>query len=248
MSDRLAVSLSPFRERGCFGYGACMRERVAFQQFAASFRPRHPDQEVRPVAGDFQSDVPGWRDLVERFGGMSFERGLYTLVAADEVDVWTGVAAAAFPGFAHRIRCFGRDWLGRMFAVDSERSDDGEPLVLMLEPGTGDVLEVPIGFAEFHEAELVDVPDAAVASSFFETWLESPVGREPEDHECIGYRVPLFLGGVDEVANLEPVDAEVYWSTCGQLLEQTRELPPGTVVRRATFVEEPTRAQELPPI
>jgi hypothetical protein len=48
----------------------------------------------------------------------------------------------AFPDFATRACPFGSDWLGRLFAVDSARVENGEPLVLMMEPGTGEVLEI----------------------------------------------------------------------------------------------------------
>jgi hypothetical protein len=38
--------------------------------------------------------------------------------------------------------------------------------------------------------------------------------------ECIGYRVPLFLGGSDTVENLEKVDLDVYWHLHGQLIQK----------------------------
>jgi hypothetical protein len=40
--------------------------------------------------------------------------------------------------------------------------------------------------------------------------------------------VPLFLGGADDVSNLERSDLAVYWSLCGQLRRHTVELPPAT--------------------
>jgi hypothetical protein len=214
-----------------------MTAAVRFERFRASFSPRAGDSPPS-VAEDFQSDVPGWRDLVVLHGGASFNQGLYRLFAPDEVAPWTVSVQTTFPTFAARIRAFGRDWLGRVFAVDGKRVDDGEPLVLMFEPGSGDVLEIPIGFAEFHEAELVDQADAVVAEGFFTEWLASPGGREPGDDECIGYKVPLFLGGSDVISNLEPVDAWIYWSMSSQLLERARALPRGTAVRRVGFVDE----------
>ena len=45
------------------------------------------------------------------------------------------------------------------------------PLVLMLEPGTGEALEIPASFATFHERELIAEPDAVAAFSFFKEWL-----------------------------------------------------------------------------
>jgi hypothetical protein len=40
----------------------------------------------------------------------------------------------------------------------------------------------------------------------------------------------LFLGGVDDLANLEETDIWVYWAISGQLLDQTRGLPAETPI------------------
>jgi len=87
----------------------------------------------------------------------------------------------------------------------------------MLEPGTGQVLEIPAPFSRFHDEELVDYAEAALATSFFEVWSathRSVLGFG----ECAGYRTPLFLGGSDDVQNLELSDIDVYWTIVGQLL------------------------------
>ena len=36
--------------------------------------------------------------------------------------------------------------------------------------------------------------------------------------DCVGYKIPLFLGGNDEISNLEITDMEIYWGICGQLI------------------------------
>jgi hypothetical protein len=46
----------------------------------------------------------------------------------------------------------------------------------MLEPGTGEVLEIPTTFMAFHEEELVDYQDAALAVEFFNQWREKNKG------------------------------------------------------------------------
>lgn len=146
---------------------------------------------------------------------------------ADKVPNWTHAACEAFPQFKDRIECFAFDWLGRMFALDSKRSVNGEPGVLMLEPGTGQALEIPATFLSFHCEELIEYADAALAKTAYEQWRkENPA---PLAHtECAGYKVPLFLGGEDTVSNMERVDMEVYWELCTQLLKQTRSLPDGS--------------------
>ncbi len=179
---------------------------------------------------------PGYPELAGRFAGCSFENGIYRL--HDEGTGPRGEAwiAEAFPKFASRGCPFGYDWLGRQFAVDSGRLEGGEPLVLLFEPGTGEVLEIPFTFARFRE-QLDELREPALAGSFFASWAQANPGLLPLDVAwCVGYKVPLFLGGKDTIENLEVIDLEVYWSMSGQLRQGTRTLPPGTSlgqVRRA---------------
>jgi hypothetical protein len=49
-------------------------------------------------------------------------------------------------------------------------------------------------------------------------------------NECVGYRTPLFLGGSDDVANLEISDIDVYWTIMGQLRLKALNLPAWTAI------------------
>jgi hypothetical protein len=175
--------------------------------------------------------VDGYLELADRFAGCSFENGLYRLHDATSGPLALSWIAEAFPEFAGRVCPFGYDWLGRQFAVDAGRQQAGRPLVLLLEPGTGQALEIPRQFADFHSEELVQHRDAALASGFFEDWADAQGAVLPlAQGDCVGYRVPLFLGGRDTVDNLELLDLDVYWTLCAQLRRGTRHLPPGTSV------------------
>jgi hypothetical protein len=120
---------------------------------------------------------------------------------------------------------FAADWLGRLFAADSSRTNpDGEPQVLMLEPGTGEALEVPVSVSALHTSELLEAADALVAEPFYRAWRQATDDRQPLLlTECVGYRVPLFLGGSDDESNLERTDMDVYWSLFGQARLQTQD-------------------------
>lgn len=156
-----------------------------------------------------------------------FLEGAYRLHRPEDIGRFTNLATAAFPDFSARIECFGADWLGRQFAVDRSRLVDGVPQVLMLEPGTGEALEIPADRASFHAVELIQEADAAAAYSFFKQWLAAG-GVLPDYGQCIGYRKALYLGGIDDLTNLEVVDFDVYWTISAQLLSRVRGLPPGT--------------------
>ena len=166
------------------------------------------------------------------FAGVAFENGLYRLHDVETGPRGAEWTAESFPRFASRVCPFAYDWLGRQFALDCGRVEDGEPQVLLLEPGTGEALEIPFSFARFHE-QLDELREPAPAASFFASWAPAnpevlPLGAM----QCAGYKVPLFLGGEDSVDNLEIINLEVYWSLSGQLREGTRVLPPGTSVRQ----------------
>jgi hypothetical protein len=204
-----------------------------FERFAHSFRLLPAGQVPGPVWGDDRLlAVAGYTELADRFAGCSFENGLYRL--HDEETGPRGMTwiAESFPQFVSRARPFGFDWLGRQFAVDSGRLEGGQPLVLLFEPGTGEVLQIPFSFSQFHE-QLDELREPALAGSFFARWTQANPELIPLDiKQCAGYTVPLFLGGKDEVENLEVIDLEVYWSMSGQLHESTQGLRPGSSIRR----------------
>ncbi len=62
--------------------------------------------------------------------------------------------------------CTTRSRSRRQFALDPAGQ------VLLFEPGTAEVLEIPCGFERFHDEELVDEADAA--RTRWPTWKKSP--------------------------------------------------------------------------
>lgn len=208
-------------------------EGQAFNHFIAAFRLLPSEQ----VAGNVWLEprlleTEGYEALAERFSGCSFENGLYRLHDSQSGPQALTWIIDAFPEFASRACPFGYDWLGRQFAVDTARQQAGQALVLLLEPGTGEALEIPVTFASFHEHELVEYQDAALARGFFDTWALEHGSSLPLDRTtCVGYRVPLFLGGEDTVDNLEVIDLDVYWTLCGQLRRGAVHLPGGTSIK-----------------
>lgn len=197
-----------------------------------SFNESFSRDAALSVGGDGNvphSLIAGWSILVEHLGGGSFDQGLYRVIRASDAGAWNARVAVAFPDFASRITCFGFDWLGRLFAVDPKRIEDGQPGVVMLEPGTGEALEVPCNIASFHDEELIKYKEAALASDFHQRWLNSG-GGAPEYGQCIGYKKPLFFGGADEVGNLELLDLDVYWHIMGQFILKAKGLPLGAPI------------------
>lgn len=104
----------------------------------------------------------------------------------------------------------------------------------MFEPGTGEALQVPANVRTFHEVDVREDEDAALAANLYAGWRDSG-GAEPAYDQCIGYKKPLFLGGEDDISNQELSDLEVYWHIMGQLIAKVKGLPPGTPVNIRNF-------------
>ncbi|WP_022910157.1 T6SS immunity protein Tdi1 domain-containing protein [Aestuariimicrobium kwangyangense] len=203
-----------------------------FQRFRAAYAPLRDDV----LAGSMWqherlATVAGYLEFAAEFAGATLGGGLYRIHDEASGAQALTLIAEAFPEYATRICPFGYDWLGRQFAVDSDRAAGGQPQVLLLEPGTAEALEIPLSFVAFHDEELIEYADAALATGFFDSWSSTngdalPLRRD----QCVGYRVPLFVGGQDVVENLEVSDLEVYWAICGQLRRGALRLPQGTAI------------------
>jgi len=186
------------------------------------------DQEILLPLPDLVGQT-AYEHFLRNFSGASFNNGVYRVHQLKASAKWNREVQSAFPEFSKRIWCFGYDWLGRHFALDTGRIEGGQPQVLLLEPGTGEALEIPSDLMGFHENVLIEMADAAVASEGFKKWFSGQAAALKHS-ECVSYKVPLFLGGSDTPDNFEVSDMEVYWSICSQLLEKTRNLPPGTSI------------------
>jgi T6SS immunity protein Tdi1, C-terminal len=189
---------------------------VVFEKFLAVYTsiggaPAHvPPLTVGGV------DVRGWRELLGTHGGASFADGVYRLCRVDELRPWTFAAVRAFPDWNGKILCFGYDWLGRFYAIDTTRRRREQPLTVTLDPTTGEVYPSKSDFVKFHEIELVEYPEDTLASEQFDAWRAS---NPPLDYEsCVGLKVPLFMGGTFTPANFEVIDLDVYWTLTAQLM------------------------------
>jgi hypothetical protein len=162
------------------------------------------------------------RDWLGQHAGATLESGLlrfhnensYTLVIND-------VRARYGDGF--RPFCF--DWMGRQLALTTA----GDTAVLDI--GWNDVLVADVSLAEFFGAVLEEEGEDLVRADLWDEWrLEDAVALEFD--ECVGYKVPIFLGGADATANLERTNLGVYWGITSQLAIGVAGLPDGTSVGR----------------
>lgn len=169
-------------------------------------------------------NVAGYVDLASSAAGLPMCGGMIRIVTKDEGILGRDFIGEGFPELASRAVPFALDWLGRVFAVDKVREG-----LLLIEPGSGLALEIDEPFAEFFNVDLVARPDLYMAADSFLDWRQHG-GRAPSVGECVGFKVPLFLGGGDSNDNLELTDLAVYWTFAAQLRTQSSALPLGTPI------------------
>lgn len=195
-----------------------------FERFLGAYPPdggeASPPANVAPLR-----QVPGLAELVTTAAGCSFGDGVLRVFTDGEARRAQSLVNAMFPEWAPRIRPFAQDWLGRQYAIDLHRN----AMVVLLEPGTGDVYDLDETIPELFDEQMVDHPDTFLCLTLFNAWRAVHPERSPAG-TCVGFETPLFLGGADAVENLEVIDEEVYWSIHGQLWAQVKDLPPGTPI------------------
>jgi len=158
------------------------------------------------VAITDNNNIKSADEFLKIYSGATFLNGLYRIHNSNEVVKWNEIVGKSFPPHFGKINVFGFDWLGRNFAFDITTGG-----LLLFEPGTGEVLDIPAEFIEFHNVLMPKYTQDCLASDFFYIWREVNGNIVLPHNKCVGYKVPLFLNGKDTVENLELSDMEVYW-------------------------------------
>ncbi len=205
---------------------------TSFVQFREKFSVHLNNQkEVLPASlPDFPAIDEAFRTCIAELGGMSFNAGLYQVFTPDGVKDATAAIEKMFPRTATKVAVFGCDWSGRYFATTSHENQTALPETLLLEPGVGEIFRIPVGIEEFHNVELVQYTNDALAENFFNEWRTS-TDEELNPTSCVGYNVPLFLAGKDTIENLSVIDRDVYIEICTQLFNETMSLREGQSIR-----------------
>ena len=178
---------------------------MEYSRFLSAFRL------TKPLAGD----PPTLNDSLAATGilGLAlgvYNDGTYTLLARTEAASLTDLAASVFPVAAGNIAVFAADWMGRLFATDKGELDrGGSATVVCFDLAEPSSFTTDANFDDFHNLVAVEQMDDLLNMYQYREWIES--GPSPADGErCIGYKVPLFLGGEDAVSNMEVSDRSVY--------------------------------------
>ncbi|MFT4232576.1 MAG: hypothetical protein QM606_07365 [Leucobacter sp.] len=185
------------------------------------------DQNTRGKGGRYvpQDFWPGYADA--GYCGASFNSGLIRFHDDASGPEYRSYVLAAFPDLPRTADVLAFDWHGRQI-VTQGASDR----LLLADPGTGEVEEF-YTLEEFSTALKIDAAHRALDGALFDRWreyVERPGAQLPWS-AAVSYTVPLYAGGESGVEHLEFIDLEVLWDFTVQVLDQVRDLPPGTPIR-----------------
>ena len=166
--------------------------------------------------------------FTEAFSGKEFENGAFKVFKKEETEKWNNVVKEMFPNFSEQFLLFGYDWLGRFYATN-----EAENIIFVFDPSTNDIMDLENAFALFINKTLLKNANDILALKLYKKYLKK--NSKPLFSNCVGYKVPLFLGGEDSLENFEESDMEVYWSISAQIIAQIREKANGTVVDSFTI-------------
>jgi hypothetical protein len=174
-------------------------------------------------------DFNSVKKLLDLFEGCTFDKGLFRVHTIGSSYFWTLITAEYFPHRKGQFCCFGFDWLGRQYAVNQSNS-----IVFMFDPATGEDFVLEQSLEGFFNEDLVEYRESTLVVENFNQ-LEKIYGKGLKPEDCIGFKIPLFLGGEDDLKNYEKTDMEVYWELNYQLFCKTRSLPEGQLINKITF-------------
>ncbi|MEV0082562.1 hypothetical protein [Saccharopolyspora sp. NPDC050642] len=159
--------------------------------------------------------------LFSQLGGSTFDDGLYRVHTPASAAVIDGYVVDAFPELDGRVACFGFDWLGQQWAIDTGSGTPDDPHILLLNPNTGEVSPFPVAFSRFHDDVLIDIKD--LGERHFGEWAAEYPGQLPlAFDECVGNKIPIFIGGDDSFENMRKQNLQVLWGAHSQILGQLR--------------------------
>jgi len=166
---------------------------------------------TKPLAGD----PPTMRDEMAKNGignlkiGV-YNDGVYTIVSREEANHLLVLVESVFKEEAGKIDVFAVDWMGRIFALDATSPDPtGQSTVVCFDLAEPVAFCTDVNFDDFHNKEAVDQQYALLNMNQYEEWIKG--NAPPSDGvSCVGYKIPLFLGGKDAVENQELSDRSVY--------------------------------------
>jgi hypothetical protein len=159
--------------------------------------------------------------------GSCINSGLYRLHTFGSSVQWSLIIGQCFKTHKNKIYPFGFDWMGRQFCM----SIDNNNLLFMFDIATAEYFELQQKLELLHDDDFINDMENMLANDIFTQVLKHSNLKSIGYNECLGYKMPLFMGGNDVVENYQLIDIEVYWETQYQLYEKVKNLPVGIIIK-----------------
>lgn len=160
-------------------------------------------------------------DIFTILGGHSFDKGLYRIHNLKSALFWNKIIFDYFPKYKDVSCCFGFDWLGRQYSFDTRENKN---IIYRFDYSEGNVYEIEISLESFHNEELLLYKDEILLKNEFNLHLKRLNLTELFYNQCFTFKIPLFLGGKDELENYEVSDMEVSWEINNQIFKSIHNL------------------------
>ena len=210
-----------------------------FKNFLDNFHPNNCLYEKniqKLILPNLLTNTIETTEFFSQFEGIIFNQGLYRIYKITEINDWTKIVETVFSDFKDTITCFAYDWLGRQFTLYKPLHSSNKSLVLRFDISSGLILKINKSFQDFHNIELVNNCDNILNSINFDEWIKKSQEIFTRE-QCLGYKIPLFLQGEDEISNLEIDNMKMYWQLFGELLKEIKNTSPGTKISRIIIAE-----------
>lgn len=173
---------------------------------------------------DFIKDFEFAKPLIENYGGVTFNNGLFRIHTKASANQWTTLLTQQYfkkEMEGENLFCFGFNWQGCMYCINSSNDK-----IIYFDPATCEYFSAEdISLTEFLDDILTDNEYDIISEEYFEEAFEDLGKPELSFHKSYGHKQYLHLGGEDDTTNLEIVNTEVLWDLQIQLAESINELP-----------------------
>ncbi len=203
---------------------------MKYHRFLAKYPVSKVVAGAKPILSDSVASIG-----IEELPLAIYLNGLYTIVTRDEASRLTKLAESIFPMASGKIAVYAVDWMGRLFATDTSTPDSiGAATVACFDFAEPSSFTTQANFEDFHNVVAIDMMAELFNMEQFTQWTSK--NAPPNDEtSCIGYKVPLFLGGQDNQDNMERMDRSVYLHMLSELWSSATNLPSGSVVNQIDF-------------
>lgn len=187
-----------------------------------------PSSKIENSSEDYglYSSLPNpFVELISKEGGTIFENGIFRIHTFESSLHWALLLERYFADNKRNVYPFAFDWMGRHFCINDKNN-----IIYMFDSAMFEVFTLDRSIDAFFNEDLVEDADDLLNATLFMNACQSLQIKELKFDRCIGYKVPLYLGGKDEISNWEILDMEVYWDFMHQIYIQVKDLPDGTKI------------------